>query len=156
MTASDRGVIGNVSMPVGMNFRARRPARDRSIQQRRSNAAITYSSSCHVDRSWSRHMIQGSRCHLDHRRHVDGGRNRRGRHHSVCDHVKVMTWAAGDDSCDREDAPCYSFWYTALSVEEMARTSKFSITGTIPECLSGHFVRNGPIPKFPPIGEYRW
>lgn len=30
------------------------------------------------------------------------------------------------------------------------------VIGTLPSCLNGEFVRNGPNPALPPVGGYHW
>lgn len=76
---------------------------------------------------------------------------------SLCDHLekKVMSWAAGGDDIDDKEA-CYLLLENYAPVSEMAPTTDLSITGSIPACMNGEFLRIGPNPKFVPVGGYHW
>ena len=54
---------------------------------------------------------------------------------SLCDNLekKVMSWALGNDTCDKKE--CYLLSENYAPVEEMAPTADLAITGTIPVCM---------------------
>lgn len=41
-------------------------------------------------------------------------------------------------------------------VDEFGPEQVLSVTGSLPECLNGEFVRIGPNPKFKPVAKYHW
>src|SRR5262245_45585512 len=41
-------------------------------------------------------------------------------------------------------------------VREEVTAEKLPVVGRIPDGLDGMFVRNGPNPQFPPLGNYHW
>ncbi|KAG0605587.1 hypothetical protein M758_9G071000 [Ceratodon purpureus] len=75
---------------------------------------------------------------------------------SLCDTLekKTMSWALGNDTCEKKE--CYLLSDNYAPVEEMAPTTDLPVIGTIPACMNGMFARNGPNPKFKPLGGYHW
>ncbi|MEH2071153.1 MAG: carotenoid oxygenase family protein [Nostoc sp.] len=57
-----------------------------------------------------------------------------------------MTTVAVNPYLDRNFAP----------IRKEITTDKLPVIGELPSDLSGMFVRNGPNPQWPPIGEYHW
>lgn len=65
-----------------------------------------------------------------------------------------MQWASGDEARERE--ACYLLLENYAPVSEMAPTSDLAITGSIPACMNGEFLRVGPNPQFEPVRGYHW
>jgi len=78
---------------------------------------------------------------------------------AFCDHLErqVRAWSVREDACEK-DAEVMNFRLAEnyAPVAEMAPTANLPVVGTIPACLNGQFLRNGPNPKFQPVGGYHW
>jgi carotenoid cleavage dioxygenase len=65
-----------------------------------------------------------------------------------------MAWAEDGRQAEWPDSPFLGGNYGPVFEEIEAEDLK--VVGRIPEGLEGMFVRNGPNPQFPPIGNYHW
>jgi len=80
---------------------------------------------------------------------------------AFCDYLErqVRAWSSTvrEDACERDDeVMSYLLAENYAPVAEMAPTANLPVLGTIPACLNGQFLRNGPNPKFQPAGGYHW
>ncbi|OAE34389.1 hypothetical protein AXG93_4875s1080 [Marchantia polymorpha subsp. ruderalis] len=65
---------------------------------------------------------------------------------------KAAVWAL----CDPKAPPNYYLSGNYGPVDEFGPAQAILVKGTLPECLSGEFVRVGPNPKLKPVANYHW
>lgn len=73
---------------------------------------------------------------------------------SFCDSVeRAVVWAF---DAGLNEKPAYLLSGSYAPVDEMAPVADLPISGSIPECMNGEFVRVGPNPRFKPVSGYHW
>lgn len=75
---------------------------------------------------------------------------------SLCDRLETMIFTS-ELNARAQTMADHHFWNNNYKpVPEMAPTTNLRVTGSIPECLNGEFMRVGPNPRYLPLGGYHW